>query len=215
MSSFPPYTGAAFGEGDVEAYLSVLAEKGWKVFSDNTPASNMIEVGDESIIKINYRPHQHDWLVNAYDLGTPKFVKMATTFHIFKSLVAAAAQSLGIELDVGPKSIRLKEGTPVSNRQGLAKLAHGATVEGIFDPYFKDSSIANLKTLVNLGLALATDVRVLTTSKIQSSLTEQMIAGFKAEKGTTLNGRLCDSNDEHRRFLLLSRVGSPLSSDVA
>jgi hypothetical protein len=204
MSRFPPYTGAAFCEGDVEAYLSDLAEKGWKVYSDSKPASYVIDAGDENIIKTNYQPHQHHWVVAAYMLGEPKFIKMATTFHTFKSLIASAAQSLGIELDTGPKSIRLKESTPVSNRQGLAKLAHGSTVEGIFDPYFKDKSIANLVTLVNLGLTLAAVVRVLTTTKSKSGLTEQMIASFKSEKGTNLNIRFCDSNDEHRRFFLLS-----------
>ena len=92
----------------------------------------------------------------------------------------------------------------MSNKFSLARITSNKAVECIFDPYFEDKSIATLTTLVNLGMSLNKDVRVLTTSKVQNRLSKQLIEDFKTEKSVNIEIRFCLSGEEHRRYLLLS-----------
>lgn len=204
MTAFPLYEGAAFGDADVQTFLTDLAAKGWKVFADRGPSSYVLAVDDEKVVKIIYQPHKRTWRVTAEIHGGAIFLKKANTFNAFKELVAAAAQSLGASLEAAPKSIRLYDDKPVSNRVALATLAHGTTVKAIFDPYFNDAAIANLKTLTNLGLKLAPLTRILMTAKTRGCLSDSMLRGFEVEVGVRIEVRLCESTKEHRRFFLLT-----------
>ena len=130
------------------------------------------------------------------------------SFQGIKLLIAGAMQSLGQVLDAGPKSVRFKQKTPLSNRVGLVKLSRGATVQCIFDPYFDDKAIASLGTFVNLGLQLTIEVKILITDKVKKRISQLVKDDFETEYGSKLNIRICDSNKEHRRFLLLSSAES-------
>ncbi|HSS77914.1 MAG TPA: hypothetical protein VLV54_14380 [Thermoanaerobaculia bacterium] len=158
----------------------------------------------ERRINVEFRRHEKDWLIAAFEHGTAKFFKFAVSFSSFSELMVSAANSLGYKLEAGPRSIRMNQQTPVSNRIGIVHLAHGSTVLCIFDPYFEDKAISSLSTLVNLGLKLHSDVRVLTTSKVKGRLSQQLLADFAREHGSSLSIRQCDSDKEHRRFLLLT-----------
>ena len=217
MSKFPEYTGANFSENDVETYLEELAEKGWGVFKNRI--YYIVVIDDERKITTWFAPFDKEWHVDAsYIEGTLGFsTNPVVNFQQFKNCFAKAAEYLGEDLNGGPKSIRLKEATPASNKNSIASLARNNAVNCIFDPYFDDKSITTLTTLVNLGMALKTDVRVLTTSKSVRRLSMQMISDFKTEKGVNLDIRLCSSDKEHRRYLLLSTgdslvVGCSLNS---
>jgi hypothetical protein len=203
MSKFQQYSGAAFTQAEVEAFLEDLANKGWRVYADG-PVKYVIVVDDERLIKVEFFQPGKAWYVEAFCRGNIKFIESALAFHTLKKLVSDAAGSLDVDIQCGPKNVRLEENEPVSNRMGLAQLTHGAVVECIFDPFFDDKAIAVLNSLANLGLSLSAEVRVLTTSKGNSRLTAGMISGFKKEKNRDLNIRLCESDKEHRRFFILS-----------
>jgi hypothetical protein len=205
MSKFHEYPGASFSEDDVENYLEELAEKGWGVFKRHN--SYVIVIEDERKITTSFSSYYKTWGVNAsYMEGKLPFDSTydIVNFQQFKVCFAKAAEYLGEDLNCGPASIRLKEVTPASNKRSLARLAHNNVVNCIFDPYFDDKSITILITLINLGMLLNKDVRVLTTSKSRGRLSMQMISDFKIEKGVNLDIRLCSSDKEHRRYLLLS-----------
>ena len=204
MSKFQEYPGANFSEVDVENYLEELAEKGWKVFKLRN--DYVVVIDDERKITTFFASRDKEWHIDTSHLeGTLGFSSNpVVNFQQFKNCFAKAAEYLGESLNGGPKSIRLKEATPVSNKNSIATLARNSAVNCIFDPYFDDKSIATLTTLVNLGMSLKNDVRVLTTLKIIKRLSMQMISDFKIEKGVNLDIRLCSSSKEHRRYLLLS-----------
>ncbi len=206
MVKFPTYNGADFGESEVESYLEGIASSGWQVYADG--ASYVIVVDEEKRIAIWFFPEFKEWTVEPFNQGVCLSNKGATSFQSFKELIAAAMQSLGQVVDSGPKSMRLRQQSPLSNRIGLVKLTHGATVQCIFDPYFDDKAIASLSILVNLGLQLIPEVRILITKKVQNRISQQVINDFETEYGSKLNIRVCDSDKEHRRFLLLSSAES-------
>jgi hypothetical protein len=204
MSKFPEYSGASFSEVDVENYLEELADEGWRVFKHRN--EYIVVIDDERRISTWYAPRDKEWHVDTTFIeGTLGFSpNPVVNFQQFKSCFAQAAKYLGEDLDDGPKSIRFKEATPVSNKVSIANITCNNEVNCIFDPYFVDKSISTLTTLVNLGMSLKNDVRVLTTSKIKSRLSPQMISDFKKEKDVNLDIRFCRSNKEHRRYLLLA-----------
>jgi hypothetical protein len=204
MSKFQEYTGASFSEDDVENYLEELAEKGWGVFRHHS--GYRIVIDDEREITTSFSSYHKKWRVDASDIEgkLPFDSNPIVNFQQLKKCFAKAAEYLGQDLDCGPDSIRLQETTPVSNKCSIARLARKNAVECIFDPYLDDKAIETLKTLVNLGMSLNKDVRVLTTSKVRNRLSKQLIEDFKTEKGVNLEIRFCLSDKEHRRYLLLS-----------
>jgi hypothetical protein len=218
-TKFPTYQGAGFGESEIESYLEEIASSGWKVYVDDQPVSPsyVIVVDEEKRIIIWFFSDSKEWTVDALDQGEFLFTKGATNFQAFKELISAAMRSLGQVLDSGPKSIRLRHQSPLSNRVGLVSIAHGANVQCIFDPYFDDKVITSLGILVNLGLKLIPEVQILTTSKVKNRISQQVIDDFDLEYSSKLNIRICNSDNEHRRFLLLSSseslvVGCSLNS---
>jgi hypothetical protein len=54
MSKFPEYKGAQFSVADVEDYLTILAEKGWKVSSRRNGTGYVIDLDDDKRINIYY-----------------------------------------------------------------------------------------------------------------------------------------------------------------
>jgi hypothetical protein len=218
-TKFPIYPGAGFGESEIESYLEEIALNGWQVYIDNQPVSPsyVIVVDEEKRVIIWYFSDFKEWTVEAWNQGECLFAKGATNFQPFRELISAAMRSLGQVLDSGPKSIRLREQSPLSNKVGLVNIAHGANIQCIFDPYFDDKAIASLGILVNLGLKLIPEVQILITSKVKNRVSQQVINDFELEYGSKLNIRVCDSDKEHRRFLLLSSseslvVGCSLNS---
>lgn len=204
MTKFQSYPGSTFGESEVEAYLEELSSSGWQVFTADKPGGFVVLLDSEKRINIKFNLQQKAWLVDGCEHGNTSFFKFAASLQSFKELMVGAAKALGHKLETGPRSIRLNQQAPVSNRIGLVHLAHGSTVLCIFDPYFEDKAVSSLSTLVNLGLKLHSDVRVLMTSKVKARLSPQLIADFLKEHGTSLSIRQCDSEKEHRRFLLLT-----------
>jgi hypothetical protein len=203
MSKFPTYPGASFSEADVENYLEELSEKGWGVFLRGNEYVVVIDDGREISAWFNSR--EKKWTVDAsHQEGTFGFsANPIVSFSKFKEHVAKAAEYLGQPLENGPRNIRLRADTPVSNKTSIARLAHGNAVKCVFDSYFDDKSIATLLTLVNLGMTMDSNVRILTNSNKRAKLSSQLIENFKAEKGICLDVRFC-SADQHRRYLLLS-----------
>lgn len=203
MAKFPPYQGASFSEADVENYLAELSEKGWGVFLRRN--EYVVVIDDEREITAWFNSRDKKWTVYAsHQEGTLGFsANPVVTFNKFKEHVAKAAEYLGQHLENGPRNIRLRTDTPVSNKASIARLTHGNAVKCVFDPYFDDKSIATLATLVNLGMPMDSNVRILTNSIKRPKLSPHMIADFKAEKGVCLDARFC-SDAEHRRYLLLS-----------
>ncbi len=204
MAKFPTYQGADFGESEVESYLEAIASSGWQVYADEKPGFYVIKVDEEKRIDIWFFTDFKEWTVESWNQGICLFGKGATSFQSFKGLIANAMQCLGQALDSSPRNFRLKQQSPVSNRIGLVKLSHGANVQCIFDPYFDDKAIASLSILVNLGLKLIPEVRILITEKVKKRIPKQFITEFETEYSSKLNIRVCSSDKEHRRFLLLS-----------
>lgn len=215
MSKFQEYTGASFSEDDVENYLEELAEKGWGVFKHHN--SYVIVIDDERQITTSFNSYYKEWSVGASDIdGKLPFVSSnpVASFQQFKKCFAKAAEYLGQDLDCGPDSVRLQETTPVSNKCSIARLARKNAVECIFDPYFDDKAIESLKTLVNLGMSLNKDVRVLTTSKVRNRLSKQLIEDFKTEKGVNLESAFAYLI-KNIADICFSQLGIPWLSDAA
>jgi hypothetical protein len=204
MAKFPLYSGASFGKSEVEVYLVELALIGWQTCASNKPASYFIVVDEEKRIDIWFFNDFKEWNVESWNQGNCSFHKAATSFQSFKELVSVAMQSLGQVIDSSPKSIRLKQLLPLSNKIRLVHLTRGTAVQCIFDPYFDDKAIASLSSLVNLGLKLIPEAQVLITDKAKKGLSELVITDFEREHGSKLNIRICNSDKEHRCFLLLS-----------
>lgn len=204
MSKFPPYPGATFSEADVENYLGELSEKGWGVFKNRN--EYIVVIDNEKKITTSFSPHDKEWRVDVSFIEgkRPLTLSPAVTFQQFQERFAKAAEYFDQHLEIGPQNIRLREGTPVSNKTSIASLVRGNAVMSVFDPYFDDKSIATLVTLANLGMSLNGNVRILTTSKVKPRLSLPLINDFKAEKGVNLEVRFCSSDKEHRRYLLLS-----------
>lgn len=144
------------------------------------------------------------WSIAAYLDGTENFLKHASAFNKFKEFVSNAANSLEVPMNDGPTSIRLSVNEPATNKISIVALASSATVEAIFDPYFEDSSLKNLLVFNNLGLRLASRLKILTTNKKLKSLSSTFRNDFQRQLGIILEVRTCASKSEHRRFLLLS-----------
>lgn len=204
MPKFPTYKGANFGLSEVESYLESIASTGWQVYADDQPSSYVIVVDEEKQIKIWFFSDFKEWTVESWNEGMCLFGKGATSFQSFKGLIANAMKSLGQVLDSKPRTMRLNQQLPLSNRIGLVTLTKGAAVQDIFDPYFDGKAIVSLVNLIHLGLQLIPQVRILTTKKVKKPIPEQILSEFEVENGSKLNIRVCSSDKEHRRFLLLS-----------
>lgn len=208
MSKFLEYKGAQFSVGDVEDYLAILAEKGWKVSSRRNAKGYVIDFDDDKRINIYHNTKTNEWLIQeatCMDGRLPfDYEGLLNTFSQFEEWIVSAAKYYEVDLDSAPSKVRLKTNEPASNRVSLSKLASSAKVECIFDPYFDDQSLATLMTLMNLGMKIDENARVLTTKKIKKRLSHLMISSFEQEYQVSLDIRFCASVSEHRRFMLLS-----------
>ncbi len=208
MSKFPEYKGAHFSVADVEDYLTILAGKGWKVSSRKNGTGYVIDFDADKRINIYYNPRTNEWLIQestCMDDRPPfSYEGLLNTFSQFQEWIVSAAKYYEVDLDSAPSKVRLKANEPASNRVNLSKLASSAKVACIFDPYFDDQSLATLMTLINLGMKIDENARVLTTKKIKKRLSPVMISSFKQEYQVSLDIRFCASASEHRRFMLLS-----------
>jgi hypothetical protein len=193
-NKFPIYQGATFGRPEVESYLEEIASIGWHVYFERSDASYIVMVNEEKYINIYFWDGSKKWYIETWDQGECISEKRAINFQPFRELISTAMQSLGQLLDAGPKSIRLKQQSPLSNRVGLVNLAHGSYVQCIFDPYFDDKAIAALGILVNLGLKLIPEVQILITSKAKNRISLEVITDFEIEHGSKLNIRVCTSD---------------------
>lgn len=217
MSKIPQYAGASFSENDVINYLEELIDKGWQV--GKLHHTYVITFNEEEEITLRYESFSKKWCIDASLTPdrSPFNSKEVLEFQSFKNAIVEAAMHFDKNIEMQPPSIRLKETTPVSNKKNIVLLARDNTVDCIFDPYFDDNAIITLITFMNLGMKLKETTKVLTTSKMKNHLSSQLVLDFEKEKGIKLNIRFCQSNKEHRRYLLMSTkesliVGCSLNS---
>ena len=207
MSKFVSYPGAFFSVGDVESYLQKLADIGWSVFShSHHHGEYIVQVDENRRIEIRHHIRDNEWSI--YSSSMPNELPFdrdtITTFNQFEDSMTEAVQYLGETLTSGPKTIRLQDKTPASNKVSITRMTNNKPVKGIFDPYFDDKAIANLITFRNLGMEFEPSVQILTTYKMKNRISTSLVIEFGVETSKNLDIRYCVSDREHRRFLLLS-----------
>ena len=202
MCSFPLYPVAS--ALDVELVLETLAMSGWQVFARPEPGQYVISLDSASRIELKHSTARQTWDVKARKAGSSSFYGQAGDVQALKQALKQAGAAVGYDLQSAPTTLRLADNTPASNRIGLVHLAAGTEVTAVFDPYFDDRAVANLVTLVRLGLKLRQQLRILCTSKSTSRLSGPLVADAGTELGVSLAVRVCQSSAEHRRFLLLA-----------
>ena len=221
MSRFPEYTGAQFSIADVENYLEVFAGKGWKVSSLRNGTGYVIDIDVDKKIEIFHNPKANNWLIQVSPCMNGKFPfsydGLLNTFSQFEDWIVSAAKCFEVDLSSAPSKVRLIAERPASNRVSLSKLVSSAKVACIFDPYFDDQALVTLMTLINLGLNIDENTRILTTRKIRNRLSSGMINSFNKEHQVSIDIRFCANESEHRRFMLLSNgetiiIGCSLNS---
>jgi hypothetical protein len=201
MPRLPPYTGAS--RNDVEAMLEQIAEAGWPVFAHSAPNHFVVSPDDSLRLNVKYNAGSKAWVIECLVAGGLRHYLSVGDTVAMRTALIRVAKEFGHDLSAAPASIRLSTATPVGNRMGLVHLCAGAAVVAIFDPYFDDKAVANLSILCNMGLRLATTVRVLVTSKGAKRLTPVLLTDFHGERQSLLEVRVCASDKEHRRMLLL------------
>lgn len=209
MSNFPEYNGARFTVADVEMYLIELAKKGWLVSAKKGNRGYVIEPNIDSKIDILHRPSDNQWAIQVFpDIdGKLPFSddSLLNSMDHFKLCIVKAADYLDLNFDVPPSSLRLESEKPATNRMNLAQMTSMSEVEAIFDPYFDNKAIAELVTLIKLGVNIKKNIRVLTTKRGGNNLSKGMIDCFNKEFGSSLDIRIFTER-AHRRFMLLSNT---------
>jgi hypothetical protein len=201
MPKLPPYPGTA--PSDIEAMLEELAALGWPVYAHSEPNWFVIALSPSIRFEVKREIYAKTWRIVGLESGSTKHFLEAGDAEAIRAALAKAAKVHGFDLSALPTSARLSASAPVGNRMSLVHLAGQAAVQGIFDPYFDDRAIANLGILCNMGLKLAPSIRVLLTSKTVRRLSATQIVDFATEREISLDVRICASDKEHRRFLLM------------
>lgn len=181
--------------------LEELAAAGWPIYAHTEPDWFVVALDDSLRFDVKCRANR--WTIHGLELGRTMHYLEAGDSIALRAALTEAAKKHGYDLSGAPKSARLSSAAPVSNRLSLVHLCGVAAVHAIFDPYFDDRAVGNLAILCNMGLRLAPSVRVLVTSKATHRLTNLLVRDFKSERKVRLEARVCASDKEHRRFILL------------
>jgi hypothetical protein len=220
MSNFQEYEGARFTVADVEMYLLELGKKGWLAKAKKGNRGYVLEPNIDSKIDILHYPSDNRWIIQVSPCIDGKLPfdedRILNTMEHFKECIVKAADYLDLNLNVPPYSFRLESEKPATNRVKLAQMASMSEVEAIFDPYFDNKAIAELMTLIKLGMNITKTIRVLTTKKGGKNLSEGMLDSFGKEFDSSLDIRIL-TEKVHRRFMLLSNrevliIGPSLNS---
>jgi hypothetical protein len=112
------------------------------------------------------------------------------------------------ETDTVPLPKRLVAGEPARNLRKLSALLRDSTVVGIHDPYTRAASLTTLLKLSELGVGLASSLRIL-GSQIQKSTERTALVDFlkdiNTEKGASWEIRIYTTIPKpHRRFFVLN-----------
>ena len=207
-SDFPKLPQASLSRDDVVNYLVEQRQRGYQVFQDAEHDHVLILIlTDTHRIKFVTSPGkcqvQGETFGQLFGLAD-----VTTAIDLRNAADGLARQVLGVAWAGSPSTARVAQATPASNLASIAGLIGGSAVEGIFDPYLENRSLAAVIDILSFGKgSVANGVRVLSTAKTTGGQIPQLTkAGFDAwlvQLKITGELRVMPSS-EHRRFILLS-----------
>jgi hypothetical protein len=203
---FKKYDGPDLTIENVITELEKIQNLGWEIFvKEGLYEQHYIIKPDDNML-INIYLVDNKWYIESYCGGGLKYIKFALTLEAFINVLNEAAAQIDINLSLTKRNdtFRLKQTQPASNKSKFLDLIHSRAVTDIFDPYFDTKSINTLLSLGRLGLKLNSQIRCLTTSKTIKKIDKTFLQDFNNEFGVNLQIRVCSSDKEHRRFLILN-----------
>lgn len=197
---------------DIIGYLTECQLRGWSVFQDDEakpifPKDQtqrfILWLNEHVWIRIHYGNGQCTLYVHRQldeiGFGSPE------TLQGLDELVALGAKTYAqLDWPSSPKTGRLSQKTPATNYAVIAGLTGNSIVEAIFDPYLDDKALANLLTLINLGIRLLPACRILTSPKGAAKLSHTYISNWLMQTNSQAQIRKISTPNPHRRFMLLS-----------
>ena len=207
-SDFPKFPQASLSRDDVVNYLVEQRQRGYQVFQDAEHDHVLILIlTDTHRIKFVTSPGkcqvQGETFGQLFGLAD-----VTTAIDLRNAADGLARRVLGAAWAGSPSTARVAQATPASNLASIAGLIGGSAVEGIFDPYLENRSLAAVIDILSFGKgSVANGVRVLSTAKTTGGQVPQLTkTGFDAWLAQLkITGELrVMSSSEHRRFILLS-----------
>jgi hypothetical protein len=207
-SDFPRLPQASLSRDDVVNYLVEQRQRGYQVFQDSQH--------DHVLVLILTDTHRIKFVIGpgTCQIQGEKFGQLfeladvSTAIELRNAADGLAHRVLGVAWAGSPKTARVAQDTPASNLASISGLIGRSAVQGIFDPYLENKSLAALIDILSFGKgSVANGVRVLSTNKTTSGQVPRLSkSGFEAWLAQLkITGELrLMSSSEHRRFILLS-----------
>jgi hypothetical protein len=207
-SDFPRLPQASLSRDDVVNYLVEHHHRGYDVFQDSKHDHILVLILTDTH-RIKFVIGSGTCQIQGETFGQLFSLKEVSTVIELRNAVDGLAHSvLGAAWAGSPKTARVAQDTPASNLATISGLITGSAVQGIFDPYLENNSLAMLIDILSFGNgSVANDVRVLTTAKTTGGQIPRLSkSGFEAWLAQLkITGELrIMSSSEHRRFILLS-----------
>jgi hypothetical protein len=206
---FPLLPGPRLTRDDLVNYLISLKANGHEVYQHPEHAHILVLVlGD---LRINFVANDAAGTcqVQVAHLGASRSTRDVETVAQLERVVASEVTPFVSEWPSRPTSGRLSEERPATNYRTISQLIGSSQVEGVFDPYLENVSLAVLIDILSFGEGgVANGVRLLgSTKKTECPIprfTKTGVDAWLAQLGKTGEARVMSGSNEHRRFLLVS-----------
>ena len=207
QSDFPTLPQSRLSREDVVNYLVEQRQRGYQVFQHPQHGHILILVLDDA--------HQIKFVIGdecqlqGEVHGQPFDIANVSNMAALRNAADGMANRvLGAGWSSAPNRARVAQDTPATNLASISNLIGGAAVEGIFDPYLENRSLASLIDILSFGKgSVANGIRVLSTAKTTGGQVPKLTrVGFEAWlTQLKIKGEIrVMPSSEHRRFILLS-----------
>ena len=206
-SDFPKLPQSCLSREDVVNYLVAQRQRGYEVFQHSEYSHILILLLNDSH-RINFVIGSKCQIQGETYGQYFEIADVSTMIELRSAVDGIARKVLGAAWAGAATRARVARNTPATNLASISSLIGGSAIEGVFDPYLENKSLASLIDILSFGNgSVANGVRVLSTAKTTGGQIPQLTrTGFDAWLAQlNIKGELrVMPSSEHRRFILLS-----------
>lgn len=200
MNQFDHYV-QSLSKEDVESYLLNCLRKGYKVTIGRPQVKNgyAVEFGNGNWIGVLPHPHTNGFWCISPSSAAGRITGPKGSIEELKVSFENACRELNVDLSAIPQQHHTSKNEPFSTWVKLRSIIGGASIQAIYDPYFKVDALKNLLMLTCLGANLDKDLKLLTcTTDVKPDFLD------KFNKELKINAILKKTNKNHPRFIILN-----------